>query len=168
MGLFDEIGKKIAKSGQDTVKKAKELAELAKLNGQIAEEQRALTAFYAQIGERYYTLHKDCPQDEFIQSCERITAGLKRITDLTAEVQRIKNARICPKCGATCPANVQFCGACGEPLAAPAQAQGDAPTGESADAAGDGQCYCGQDKPQAEQEAAQQAECCADNEQGVQ
>ena len=116
MGLFDEIGKKIAKSGQETVKKAKDLAGIAKLNGQIAEEQRALTAFYAQIGEKYYELYKDAPQEQFVQFCERITAGLQRIAELQAEVLKLKNTRACPKCGAACPTDVLFCGACGEQL----------------------------------------------------
>ena len=117
MGLFDEIGKKIAKSGQETVKKAKEIADTAKFNSQISEEQRALKEFYAQIGEKYYAAFKDSPHDDFAQPCERITAGLRRIAELQAEIQKIKNTKICPKCGAACPANVLFCGSCGESLA---------------------------------------------------
>ena len=116
MGLLDGIGKKIAQSGQDTVKKAKSFADATRINGQIAEEQRAVSAFYSQIGEKYYTLYKDAPADEFSQTCDRITAGLMRIAELQTEVQRLKNTRLCPKCGAVSAANVQFCASCGAEL----------------------------------------------------
>ena len=120
MGLLDGIGKKIAQSGQDTVKKAKSFAEATRINSQIAEEQRAVSAFYSQIGEKYYTLYKDAPADEFAQTCDRITAGLIRIAELQTEVQRLKNTRLCPKCGAVSAANVQFCASCGAELPKPA------------------------------------------------
>ena len=116
MGLMEDIGKRIAQSGQDTIKKAKSYAETAKINGQIAEEQRVLTAFYAQMGEKYYNLHKGDPTDEFAQYCDRITAGQMRIAELQMEIQRLKNSRFCSNCGAECPLNVQFCSSCGTRL----------------------------------------------------
>jgi len=119
MGLFDGIGKKIAQTGQDTVNKAKSFAEIAKINGQIAEEQRALSAFFAQIGEKYYKLYKDAPSGEFIQLCDRITASQIRIAELQTDVQRLKNTKLCPKCGAVCASNVLFCSSCGAQLPQP-------------------------------------------------
>jgi len=116
MSLLDGIGKKISQTGQDTVKKAKSFVEANKINNQIAEEQRALNTFYSQIGEKYYRLYKDAPADEFAQLCDRITAGVIRIAELQTEVQRLKNTRMCPKCGAVCQINVQFCSTCGAQL----------------------------------------------------
>jgi len=116
MGLLDGIGKIITQTGQDTVKKAKSFAEATKINSQIAEEQRALNTFYAQIGEKYYKLYKDAPADEFAQLCDRLTAGIIRIAELQTEVQRLKNTKMCPKCGAVCPINVLFCSTCGAQL----------------------------------------------------
>ena len=116
MSLFNEIKGKITKSSQDTVKKAKSIAGIVKINNQITEEQRALTTFYSQIGEKYYSIHKDDPDVEFSQYCDRITAGIMRIAELQTEVQRLKNTRLCPKCGNACPLNVQFCSACGAKL----------------------------------------------------
>ena len=179
MGLFDEIGKKIAKSGQDTVKKAKDFAEITKLNGQISEEHRALTAFYAQIGEKYYSLYKDAPQEEFAQSCARISAGLKRIAENQALIQTLKNTKLCPKCGAECEQNVQFCSSCGEKLPmpepvkpeAPAEAEPaapcaavEAPCADAGDAAADGaccetaECCC----ETVAEECCETAECCCE------
>ena len=116
MGLMDEIGKKLSQTGKDTVKKAKSVAETVKINNQISEEQRALNTFYTQIGEKYYSIYKDAPADEFTQICDRITAGIIRIAELQTEAQRLKNTRLCPKCGAVCPLSVQFCSACGTRL----------------------------------------------------
>jgi hypothetical protein len=116
MGMFDEIGKKLAKSGQDTVKKAKEFAEVTRINAQISEEQKALNGFFMQIGEKFFAAVADAPPEEYAPLCERIVAGRRRIAELQLEVQKVKNVRLCPKCGAECAANLQFCGACGEPL----------------------------------------------------
>lgn len=135
MGLFDGIGKKLAQSGQDTVKKAKSFAETTKLNSQISEEQRALTAFYSQIGEKYYELYKDSPGEEFAQTCDRITAGQMRIAEMQTEVQRLKNTRLCPKCGAVSAANVQFCASCGAELPKQEQPEPEAEEQQTADSA---------------------------------
>ena len=116
MGLLDEISKKIVKSSQATVNKTKSIAETLKINNQIAEEQRAITAFYAQIGEKYYVLNKAAPADEYAHFCDRVTAGLSRVAELQMEIQRLKNTKVCPNCGADCPINVQFCAACGTQL----------------------------------------------------
>jgi len=116
MGLFDEIGKKITQSGQETVKKAKSIAETAKINSQISDEQKTLATFYAQIGEKYYSLFKDAPAEELSQLCDRVTACIIRIAELQTEIQLLKNTRLCPKCGAVCAINVQFCSSCGAQL----------------------------------------------------
>ena len=125
MSFFNDIKGKISKSSQDTVKKAKSIAGIAKLNSQIAEEQRALMTFYAQIGEKYYSLNKDAPAEEFAQFCDRITAGIMRVAELQAEIQRLKNTRLCPNCGAACPANVQYCSTCGGQFPQASQEQDD-------------------------------------------
>jgi len=147
MGLFDGIGKKIMQSGQDTVKKAKTLAEITKINSRISEEQRTLTAFYAQIGEKYYSIYKDAPAEEFAQICDRITAGLSRIAELRIELEKQKSERLCPKCGAACPANVQYCAACGALLPHPDQADvtpSDEDNGDSGDSGDSGQTAANQ------------------------
>ncbi|MCL2058690.1 MAG: zinc ribbon domain-containing protein [Oscillospiraceae bacterium] len=144
MRVFNDIGKKVAQTGQQTVKKAKSMTEIVRINTQITEEQRALKAFYTQMGEKYYTLHKDDPGEEFTTLCDRITASLMRVAELQDEVRRHRNTKLCPKCGAACPANVQFCSTCGtqlpqpdpEPEAEPEQAQSE--EGEASESGDDG------------------------------
>jgi len=116
MGLLSEIGASIVKSGRDIAENAKSYSKIVTINGQIAEEQRALSVFYSQIGEKYYALHRDQPEAELGPLCDRATAGLMRIAELQADVQRIKNSRLCPNCGAVCKIGSQFCSACGAKL----------------------------------------------------
>jgi hypothetical protein len=54
MALFDDIKKKVLDTTQSAVKVTKELAETAKLNSQIAEEQRKIGNLYYQIGKLYF------------------------------------------------------------------------------------------------------------------
>ena len=158
MGLFDEIGEKITKSGQDLVKRAREVAEAARISGQITEEQRALTTFYAQIGEKYYEAFKDSPHEEFAQSCERIAAGLNRIAELQAEYNRLKNNRICPKCGAAHGRDVNYCGACGAALTQPEPPAEAAPEQPEAEA----ECACEDCADEVAEAAAEVAEAAAE------
>jgi hypothetical protein len=116
MSLFDDLGKKIATAGQGTVKMAKDRVGMSRLNGQINEEQRAITASYTQIGERYYQMYGEAPGDAFAQDCARVSDGIARIAEMSAEIQKLKNVRACPKCGSECVTGAMFCGVCGQQL----------------------------------------------------
>lgn len=41
MALFDQLGKKLAQTGQSAVKKTKDMAEVAKINSMISDEEKA-------------------------------------------------------------------------------------------------------------------------------
>lgn len=116
MGLFDNFGKKITQSSQDAVQKAKNFADVTKLNSQINDEKKAIVNFYKQVGEKYYSLYGTDPQEEFKQLCEFITAKNNKIAQLETEIRRIQNVNTCPKCGNVCSDTLLFCSSCGESL----------------------------------------------------
>jgi len=170
MAIIDDIGKKLVKSGQDTLEKAlekaKALVEITRLGGQVADEQNALVTFYAQIGEKYYSLRKDDPDEEYSQFCDRITAGLMRIAELNTEIQRLKGMRLCPKCGAACPVDAKYCSKCGEclPLPEPAAEPDECGCGAecAADECAEAECADAECAEECAEECAGEAAECAD------
>ncbi|NLA76578.1 MAG: hypothetical protein GX851_01890 [Clostridiales bacterium] len=110
MGLFNDTGKKIAQTAQNTAKQAKEFAEISKINTQIADEQRALNSFYMQIGQKYYNMFGGEPAVEFSQLCLNVAESENKIAAFQREVLQIKHARICPNCGSECDEKLFFCG----------------------------------------------------------
>jgi len=114
MAIFGEIGKKISKTTQSAVKGTKDLADIARINSQISDEQRKQSNFYTQIGMKYYELFADTVEDEnFVQFCASITECTEKIESLKVEIQRIKGIKKCGGCGGDAPLNSVFCGVCG-------------------------------------------------------
>lgn len=116
MALFDDIGKKLSRTGQDAVKKAKDLADTAKLSGQISEKEREVLGSMQRLGERYYALHGTAPEPELAAFCREIAEGRAAIAALREEVRRVKNIKICTGCGAENDYHLNYCGTCGTAL----------------------------------------------------
>lgn len=117
MDLLNNFGKKITQSSQDAMKKAKDFAEVTKLNGLISDEERIMNGLYMQIGIKYFEIYSGTMDDNFIQLCSCIKECQKKISSYEKEVQKIKNIRLCPECGQECNITNAFCSVCGTKLA---------------------------------------------------
>lgn len=113
MGFFDDLGKKISDVSQGAVAKGKELADIAKLNSSIAEEERHIKEAYIEIGKAYFEKHANDCDSEFAASITQIETSLDKIKDLRAQIVEIKGVTTCSNCGAEVPKNSAFCPACG-------------------------------------------------------
>ena len=114
MAIFGEIGKKITQTTQSAVKGTKDLAEIAKLNSQISDEQKLQNNLYLDIGKKYYELHHDSAEDEYFASlCNSITLSFEKVEELREKIQVVKNIKKCGGCGAEIPLTTAFCGICG-------------------------------------------------------
>lgn len=51
MGFFDDFGKKISSAGQEAIAKTKELADIAKINSSISDEENKIKTAYSEIGK---------------------------------------------------------------------------------------------------------------------
>lgn len=111
--LFNDLGKKISQTSQEAVKKAKELAEIAKLNSSISEEERNINKFLTQMGEKYLELYGDTTEEPFASYCESIRTSKKKIKSLEKEIRFIRNIKTCSNCGADNPNDSVFCSSCG-------------------------------------------------------
>ncbi len=113
MAFFDSIGKKISQTGQAAVQKTKQMADVAKLNSDISDEEKKSTNIYYQIGQLYVSLHKDNPETDFEVLIEQLNESQTKIENLKQQIQDIKGVKRCTTCGAEIPNNATFCSSCG-------------------------------------------------------
>lgn len=123
MPLFEDIKKKVVNTTQGAVKATKELAETARLNSQIADEQRKVGNLYTQIGKLYFEQRGGDGDALFSDLCNEITAANEQIEKLQADIQLVKGVKICPNCKADVPVTSGFCGKCGTAVASPPDSQ---------------------------------------------
>lgn len=113
MAFFDEIGKKISQTGQMAVQKTKDMADVARLNSNITEEEKKINNAYFQIGQLYVSKHKSDADDEFKVLIEQLIESQNKIEELRKQIQDIKGVKRCQTCGAEIPENATFCSFCG-------------------------------------------------------
>lgn len=113
MAFFDNIGKKLSQTGQAAVQKTKQMADVAKLNSDISDEEKKSTNIYYQIGRLYVSLHKDNPESDFEVLIEQLNESQTKIENLKQQIQDIKGVKRCSTCGAEIPNNATFCSSCG-------------------------------------------------------
>ncbi len=116
MDLFDSFSKKTAEAAAKAMRKAQDLAELTKLNAQIAEEEQTLRNVYCEIGKLYVSLHGSQDAPDFAPMIAAIHAGEEKIRQYQDQIQQIKGVRQCERCGAEVSSDAAFCSACGSPM----------------------------------------------------
>ncbi len=118
MAFFEDLGKKLSQAGQATVQKTKELADVAKLNSMISDEEKRINNAYTEIGKLYVELHASDGEAAFATLIQSIHEANEKITDLQKQAAQIKGVVTCEKCGAEVAKGSAFCGACGNPMPA--------------------------------------------------
>lgn len=113
MAFFDNVGKKLSQAGQGALQKTKEMAEIARINSSVADEEKRLNNNYYQIGKLYAQLHSTDCEDCFTTYILAVNESLKKIDDLKTELQTLRAVAKCPNCGAEVPTSSMFCNACG-------------------------------------------------------
>ena len=93
MAFFDELGAKLTKTGQMTVQKANDLAEVTKLNMRTGELNKAIQEHYAKLGERYYALHAAGPEEDLAAICGLIDKANEELESIRLELQRIRQLK---------------------------------------------------------------------------
>ena len=117
MAFFDDLGKKISNASQSAVQKTKEMAEVAKLNGQISDEEKKINNYYFQIGKLYMQLFRNDFGAEFAELVTAVKQSEEKIRNCQKQIQDVKGVIRCTKCGSELPNNAAFCNACGAPVA---------------------------------------------------
>jgi len=116
MAFFDDIGKKIAQTGQGAAQKAKNMAETVKLNSMVSDEEKRINNAFIQIGKTYYETYGNSPDQLFIQLINGINDSKAKIVSYYEQINKIKGIVRCQKCGGEVPYNSLFCSSCGSPM----------------------------------------------------
>jgi len=90
MPFFDDLGKKMTNIASAAADRSKQIAESAKLNIMITQEELELKKLYQSLGKLYYDENypgTDSPYDEI---CIKIATSLKTIDNHTKKKEKLK------------------------------------------------------------------------------
>lgn len=90
MEIFDKIGETITTKGKEVTDKAKDLAEVANLKGQIHTCEELIKKRYIEIGKIYYEKHGSTPEEEYADACRDIENAQNTIVDIESRIREIK------------------------------------------------------------------------------
>ena len=133
MAFLDELGKKLGSAANATASKAKELAEIGKLNADIGSEERKIEKAYTEIGKIVFAQAKENPPAEIAQWVQKIQESMAQIAENQQKIREIKEDTVpreeaateyvevevieekatCPHCGQDAPREAKFCPNCG-------------------------------------------------------
>lgn len=116
MALFGDFSKKVSGAGQSAITKAKELADITKLNSMINDEEKTINSYYYQIGKLYVSLHRSDSEENFVSMIRAVSESEAKIQDYKKQIQDVKGIKNCPNCGAEVPNGAAFCSSCGTPM----------------------------------------------------
>ena len=116
MSFFDNLGQKLNDVGQTTIKKTKDLADTAKMNIEISEEERKISNAHEQIGKWYAAKYRMQADPEIQNWMDAIFASEAKIKACRDNLGQIKGETTCPQCGANIAVGVQFCPNCGQKI----------------------------------------------------
>ena len=103
----------LKKSGQEAAGKAKDLAEVTKLQLAQKEQERKLEQLYAQLGKNFYEKAVQEEGAEFPDLLQSITRTLEEIDSCKQQQLLIKGGVRCAACGTLMEADAMFCPNCG-------------------------------------------------------
>ena len=109
----EDISETIAGAGKDMGQKAKDFSEIAKVAKDIRIKENRVQKMYAQLGTKYYDMHKNDAENEY-EEIASITSALEEIEQLRKDLKELKGTKICPACGAEIGKDDAFCKVCGE------------------------------------------------------
>ena len=124
MAFFDDLSKKVKDVAAVATDKAKDAAELTKINVAIAGEQRTIDKNYRAIGEWFVNEYEGEIPDAVKDLVQAVADAKAKIAELEAAKAAAKAGapaaevevvgKTCPICGAE--SDSKFCPKCGAPM----------------------------------------------------
>lgn len=88
--LFDKIEQTITTTGKAAAKKAREVADIAKIKNDIRVAKRELDDLYEQVGRQYFESHMDYPEADYIDLFNLIEKIRGDIKVMEADLEMVK------------------------------------------------------------------------------
>ena len=121
MAFFNDLTQKAKNVAAVAADKAKDAAELTKINVAIAGEQREIDKTYRTIGEWFVNEYEGEIPDAVRDLVEAVVSSKAKIAELEASkpakaepAASVVEEKACPICGAK--ADSKFCPQCGAPM----------------------------------------------------
>lgn len=90
MDFFEKMADAITAKGREYSGKAKDLAEIAGLKGQIGTCEEVIRKNYIEIGRLYCEQHGQEPEAEYEEFCRAVANAKAGIEALEEKIKRIK------------------------------------------------------------------------------
>lgn len=90
MDFFEKMENVISAKGREVADKAKVMAEIASLKGQIATCEEVIKKNYLEIGKQYFDEYRDVPDAPFEKQCRAIANAKEGIRDLQEKIDILK------------------------------------------------------------------------------
>lgn len=93
LGNLEKIGETISVKGKEAVDKAKVLAEIANLKGQVNTCEEVIKQNFLEIGRAYYEGHHEMLEASFEKQCRAIDNARHGISELQAKIEELKEKK---------------------------------------------------------------------------
>ena len=90
MGFLKDLGGKLQDVTETAADKAKDLAEITKLNSAISAEEKQIKEYYIEIGKLVFEEFKDKPDSPVAEYCNKILVCQQNIEELKQKIAEIK------------------------------------------------------------------------------
>lgn len=90
MDFLEKVGDTISAKGREAVDKAKVLAEIAGLRGQVAACEDVIRKNYQEIGRQYFEEYSEVADAPFGEQCEAIQNAKGRMQGLQERIEALK------------------------------------------------------------------------------
>lgn len=88
--FVNKIGETISAKGREVSDKAKDIAEVVRLKGQIKTCEDIVKKNYMEIGRRYYELHASNPEEHYAEQCVAINNAQDNIAECERKIKEVK------------------------------------------------------------------------------
>jgi len=116
MDFINNMRGKLSLASQNTVQKAKDISEIAKLNSTISSLEKQLNELYEKIGYEIYNAYKDTPIPEVSTQLIQAADIHQLIETCREQIKTINSNELCPQCKAKINKDMLFCSECGYKL----------------------------------------------------
>lgn len=119
MDFFERAGESLSAKGRSAAQKAKDMAELARLNAQAGRLEGKIKTWYQVIGEKVYHREKDQDHAGLEVEFDMVTGTFAEIGRIKKQIAALKGLQECPSCGEQVDESARFCPECGAKLEDP-------------------------------------------------
>ncbi|MGN0975444.1 MAG: zinc ribbon domain-containing protein [Gemmiger sp.] len=95
------------------------MADIDRLNTEIAEEEKAIDILYRKIGKKYVDLYREKPEQPFAELVQEVGTAQAKIRACRVQIGKIKGVQFCESCGSEVELGAAFCGECGAAMPEP-------------------------------------------------